>query len=69
MLNHLQLFNATSLKEAMRGMELNRAIYMFTAVTVIYTPLSFIAVSKIRYNNSESNDTRVLVTEPLLRDL
>lgn len=29
----------------MKGMALNRAIYVFTAVTVIYTPLGFMAVS------------------------
>lgn len=39
-----QLFNATSLREAVKGMALNRAIYVFTAVTIIYTPLGFIAV-------------------------
>lgn len=39
-----QLFNATSLREAMKGMALNRAIYLFTAVTIIYTPLSFLTV-------------------------
>lgn len=36
------LFSATSLREASKGMALNRAIYVFTAVTVIYTPLGFI---------------------------
>lgn len=40
-----QLFNATSLREARKGMALNRAIYVFTVVTVIYTPLGFLAVS------------------------
>lgn len=39
-----QLFNATSLREAVKGMALNRAIYVSTAVTIIYTPLGFIAV-------------------------
>lgn len=42
-----QLFNATSLREAMKGMALNRAIYLFTAVTIIFTPLSFLTVSKL----------------------
>ncbi|KAI1376339.1 hypothetical protein F4677DRAFT_88922 [Hypoxylon crocopeplum] len=37
------LFNATSLREASKGMVLSRAIYVFTAVTVIYTPLGFMA--------------------------
>lgn len=62
----MQLFNATSLKEAMSGMQLNRAIYMFTAVTIIYTPLSFIAVSEICCHDSASNDTGA-GTEPILR--
>ncbi|XDG04011.1 hypothetical protein ABKA04_003626 [Annulohypoxylon sp. FPYF3050] len=38
------LFNATSLREAGKGMALNRAIYVFTVVTVIYTPLGFMAI-------------------------
>ncbi|KAK3299245.1 uncharacterized protein B0H64DRAFT_439639 [Chaetomium fimeti] len=37
------LFNATSLREATKGIELNRAVYVFTVVTVIYTPISFLA--------------------------
>ncbi|OTB06099.1 hypothetical protein M426DRAFT_9921 [Hypoxylon sp. CI-4A] len=37
------LFNATSLREANKGMALNRAIYVFTLVTVFFTPLGFIA--------------------------
>ncbi|KAK3682275.1 hypothetical protein B0T22DRAFT_280149 [Podospora appendiculata] len=36
------LFNAKSLREATKGMALNRAIYVFTIVTVIFTPSSFI---------------------------
>ncbi|KAI0008224.1 hypothetical protein F4779DRAFT_642002 [Xylariaceae sp. FL0662B] len=41
------LFNATALREAMEGMLLNRAIYVFTIVTVLYTPVGFLAVSTI----------------------
>ncbi|KAI0386340.1 hypothetical protein F5Y04DRAFT_243875, partial [Hypomontagnella monticulosa] len=37
------LFNATSLREAGKGMALNRAIYVFTVITVVYTPLGFMA--------------------------
>ncbi|KAI1110864.1 hypothetical protein F5Y14DRAFT_465126 [Nemania sp. NC0429] len=37
------LFNATALREATKGMALNRAIYVFTVVTVIYTPVGFLA--------------------------
>lgn len=40
-----QLFNATSLREATKGMALNKAIYVFTVVTVAYTPIGFLAVS------------------------
>ncbi|KAJ4317633.1 hypothetical protein N0V84_007232 [Fusarium piperis] len=38
------LFNATSLREATKAMALNQAIYIFTVVTVLFTPLSFLAV-------------------------
>ncbi|KAK0616570.1 hypothetical protein B0T14DRAFT_434802 [Immersiella caudata] len=37
------VFNATSLREASKGIELNRAVYIFTVVTVLYTPLGFLA--------------------------
>ncbi|KAI0865630.1 hypothetical protein F4860DRAFT_459865 [Xylaria cubensis] len=37
------LFNATSLREATRSMAINRAIYVFTIITVIYTPVGFLA--------------------------
>ncbi|AEO70944.1 uncharacterized protein THITE_2057010, partial [Thermothielavioides terrestris NRRL 8126] len=38
------LFNATSLREAGKSIALNRAIYVFTVVTVLYTPIGFLAV-------------------------
>ncbi|KAI0410461.1 hypothetical protein F5X98DRAFT_381766 [Xylaria grammica] len=37
------LFNATSLRESTKSMALNRAIYVFTVITVIYTPVGFLA--------------------------
>jgi hypothetical protein len=37
------LFNATSLRESTKGMALNQAIYVFTVVTVLFTPVSFLA--------------------------
>ncbi|KAI7764822.1 hypothetical protein LZL87_004027 [Fusarium oxysporum] len=37
------LFNATSLREAAKAMALNQAIYVFTVVTVLFTPVSFLA--------------------------
>ncbi|KAK4170889.1 hypothetical protein QBC36DRAFT_295879, partial [Triangularia setosa] len=37
------LFNATSLRESTKSIVLNRAIYVFTIVTVIYTPIGFLA--------------------------
>lgn len=43
----MQLFSATSLKEATKGIALNRAVYVFTVVTVIYTPISFLAVGSM----------------------
>lgn len=33
------------LREAKNGMVLNRAIYVFVVVTIIYTPLGFIALN------------------------
>nr|RBQ94021.1 hypothetical protein FVER53263_10005 [Fusarium verticillioides] len=38
-----QLFNATSLRESTKAMALNQAIYVFTVVTVLFTPVSFLA--------------------------
>ncbi|KAF5644109.1 hypothetical protein F52700_2677 [Fusarium sp. NRRL 52700] len=37
------LFNATSLRESAKAMALNQAIYVFTVVTVLFTPVSFLA--------------------------
>ncbi|KAF5717024.1 hypothetical protein FGLOB1_2239 [Fusarium globosum] len=37
------LFNATSLRESTKAMALNQAIYVFTVVTVLFTPVSFLA--------------------------
>ncbi|KAI1059578.1 hypothetical protein LB506_008989, partial [Fusarium annulatum] len=37
------LFNATSLRESTKAMTLNQAIYVFTVVTVLFTPVSFLA--------------------------
>ncbi|KAF4447056.1 hypothetical protein F53441_9355 [Fusarium austroafricanum] len=39
------LFNATSLREATKAMALNQAIYVFTVITVLFTPISFLAAS------------------------
>lgn len=37
------LFNSTSVREATRATEMNRYVIVFTVVTVIYTPPSFIS--------------------------
>ncbi|KAG6999004.1 hypothetical protein FocnCong_v014725 [Fusarium oxysporum f. sp. conglutinans] len=37
------LFNATSLRKSTKAMALNQAIYVFTVVTVLFTPVSFLA--------------------------
>ncbi|RKL45807.1 hypothetical protein BFJ72_g3352 [Fusarium proliferatum] len=37
------LFSATSLRESTKAMALNQAIYVFTVVTVLFTPVSFLA--------------------------
>ncbi|KAG6363283.1 hypothetical protein INS49_008380 [Diaporthe citri] len=55
------LFNATSVREAIKAMTINRAIYVFTAVTVIYTPLGFVAAFwalPILNTTSEGESTR-----------
>ncbi|KAF5573532.1 hypothetical protein FPANT_12308 [Fusarium pseudoanthophilum] len=46
------LFNATSLRESMKAMALNQAIYVFTVVTVLFTPVSFLAVGRPPYSSS-----------------
>ncbi|EXL55726.1 hypothetical protein FOCG_06276 [Fusarium oxysporum f. sp. radicis-lycopersici 26381] len=48
------LFNATSLREATKAMALNQAIYVFTVVTVLFTPVSFLAVGEACYRPSVS---------------
>ncbi|KAI1418322.1 hypothetical protein F5Y13DRAFT_176437 [Hypoxylon sp. FL1857] len=52
------LFNATSLREASKGIALNRAIYVFTVVTVIYTPLAFVSAlwALPIFNNDPNNN-------------
>lgn len=51
-----QLFSATSLREATKGIALNRAIYVFTAVTVIYTPLGFVSVRTLEETDLVSRE-------------
>ncbi|KAF5563467.1 hypothetical protein FNAPI_2676 [Fusarium napiforme] len=46
------LFNATSLRESMKAMALNQAIYVFTVVTVLFTPVSFLAVGRPPFSSS-----------------
>lgn len=49
------LFNATSLRESTKAMALNQAIYVFTVVTVLFTPVSFLAVCTL-YALSQDED-------------
>ncbi|KAK1755493.1 hypothetical protein QBC47DRAFT_343813 [Echria macrotheca] len=54
------VFNATSLREATKGIELNRAVYIFTVVTVIYTPLGFLATFfALPFLNNPGDNDRV----------
>ncbi|KAI0552534.1 hypothetical protein F4679DRAFT_592097 [Xylaria curta] len=55
------LFNATSLREATRSMAINRAIYVFTIITVIYTPVGFLATfwALPVLNNPENGTVRM----------
>lgn len=43
-----QLFNATSLRESSQSTTMNRYVIVFTIMTVLYLPPSFIAVSHIQ---------------------
>jgi hypothetical protein len=43
-LTGLQLFTATAIREARQGTLLNRYVFVFTVVTVIYLPLTFVTV-------------------------
>lgn len=43
-LTSIQLFNATTLREASRGLTLNQYILVFTVLTIFYLPLSFVPV-------------------------
>ncbi|KAI1052778.1 hypothetical protein LB505_013643 [Fusarium chuoi] len=51
------LFNATSLRESTKAMALNQAIYVFTVVTVLFTPVSFLAVRDSKNRNLVSQLT------------
>ncbi|KAF5597807.1 regulatory alcR [Fusarium pseudocircinatum] len=58
------LFKATSLRESTKAMALNQAIYVFTVVTVLFTPVSFLATFwalPFLNNPTEGSDT---VPEP-----
>lgn len=60
-----QLFNATSLREATKGIELNRAVYVFTVVTVIYTPISFLATFfALPFLNNAGDDGKTAASIP-----
>ncbi|KAI0849836.1 hypothetical protein F5Y00DRAFT_261283 [Daldinia vernicosa] len=37
------LFNAQAVREAVKGRQLNRYLFVFTVITIIFTPLSFVA--------------------------
>ncbi|KAJ4034264.1 hypothetical protein NW756_014004 [Fusarium oxysporum] len=57
------LFNATSLREATKAMELSQAVYAFTVVTVLFTPVSFLATFwALPFLNNTVDDK---VTEPV----
>ncbi|RWA05818.1 hypothetical protein EKO27_g9283 [Xylaria grammica] len=55
------LSNATSLRESTKGMALNRAIYVFTVITVIYTPVGFLETFwALPFLNNSSEDGKIL---------
>ncbi|KAI8720031.1 hypothetical protein NCS52_00447400 [Fusarium sp. LHS14.1] len=59
------LFNATSLREATKAMALNQAIYVFTVVTVLFTPVSFLATFwALPLLNNPAEEGSDMVPEP-----
>ncbi|RSL61196.1 hypothetical protein CEP53_005217 [Fusarium sp. AF-6] len=59
------LFNATSLREATKTMALNQAIYIFTVVTVLFTPVSFLATFwALPFLNNPAEEGSDMVPEP-----
>ncbi|RSL59696.1 hypothetical protein CEP54_007134 [Fusarium duplospermum] len=59
------LFNATSLREATKAMALNQAIYVFTIVTVLFTPVSFLATFwALPFLNNPKEEGSDMVPEP-----
>ncbi|KAL2694889.1 hypothetical protein Neosp_001478 [[Neocosmospora] mangrovei] len=59
------LFNATSLREATKAMALNQAIYVFTIVTVLFTPVSFLATFwALPFLNNPIEEGSDMVPEP-----
>ncbi|KAH7179160.1 uncharacterized protein B0J16DRAFT_322650 [Fusarium flagelliforme] len=48
------LFNATALREATKAAKLNQATYIFTIVTLVFTPLGFLAVCTLVIAESQS---------------
>ncbi|RMJ12716.1 hypothetical protein CDV36_007644 [Fusarium kuroshium] len=59
------LFNATSLREATKAMALNQAIYIFTVVTVLFTPVSFLATFwALPFLNNPVEEGSDMVPEP-----
>lgn len=54
--NIIQLFSATSVREASRATVLNQYIFVFTVVTIFYLPLSYVSVRHpILSRNHSSN--------------
>ncbi|UPK90425.1 hypothetical protein LCI18_001360 [Fusarium solani-melongenae] len=59
------LFNATSLREATKAMALNQAIYVFTVVTVLFTPVSFLATFwALPFLNNPAEEGSDMIPEP-----
>ncbi|RSM16729.1 hypothetical protein CDV31_004501 [Fusarium ambrosium] len=59
------LFNATSLREATKAMALNQAIYVFTVVTVLFTPVSLLATFwALPFLNNPAEEGSEMVPEP-----
>ncbi|KAL5314955.1 hypothetical protein ACEPPN_017605 [Leptodophora sp. 'Broadleaf-Isolate-01'] len=57
------LFNATSVREASRGLEINQYLFVFTIMTVIYLPLSFVT-SIFGMHLFDTTDSGVVAARP-----
>lgn len=54
-----QLFNASAIKEAMKGTHINQILLVFTVVTILYLPPTFVSVRHLSSASSYSDIRRI----------